>query len=68
MPKSKPTLAPIAVSAAVAAGAMGVSLGYTHKLIKAKQLPSFKDGRRRLILVADINARLDHLRRKGVTS
>jgi excisionase family DNA binding protein len=40
---------------------MGISRSRIYELLNSGELPSYKDGRRRLILVADIEARLARL-------
>jgi excisionase family DNA binding protein len=60
MPK-KSTLTPIAVGPLDAARLMGVSRSRIYELLNSGELPSYKDGRRRLILVADIEAWLVRL-------
>jgi len=60
MPKNPP-LTPLAVGPREAARLMGVSRSRVYELLNSVELPSYKDGRRRLILVADIEARLARL-------
>jgi excisionase family DNA binding protein len=58
---SNPSLKPLAVSPREAARLMGVSRSRVYELLNSGELPSYKDGRRRLILVSDIETWLGHL-------
>jgi excisionase family DNA binding protein len=60
MPKN-PLLTPFAVGPLDAARLMGVSRSRIYELLNSGELLSRKDGRRRLILLADIKARLERL-------
>jgi excisionase family DNA binding protein len=59
---TKIPLTPIAVSPVDAARIAGVSRSRIYELIKAGELPAYKDGARTLILVADIEAWLARLK------
>jgi excisionase family DNA binding protein len=58
---SNPSLKPLAVSPRDAALLMGVSRSRVYELLNSGELPSYKDGRRRLILVSDIETWLGRL-------
>jgi excisionase family DNA binding protein len=60
MPKQS-TLTPIAVGIVDAVRLMGVSRSRIYELFASGELPSYKDGKRRLIRVADIEARQANL-------
>jgi excisionase family DNA binding protein len=55
---SNPPLKPLAVSPRDAARLMGVSRSRVYQLLNSGELPSHKDGRRRLIFVSDIETGL----------
>jgi excisionase family DNA binding protein len=60
MPKISPT--PLAVSPRDAGRMAGISRSRVYELIKAGELPAYKDGALTLILVSDIEARLARLK------